>query len=326
MRARVPVHLSRAAGSARLIGGLAVPVLVLGALGARTGLVPGPAVVSVLLVGFALGLIAVGLAVYALIDIWRSGAEGAGAAFAGILYAAPVLVLFGGVSAAALIFPRLNDVSTDLADPPGFDDAGAVAAAETVSEPLAQQSESYPDLAPRVYAVPIAAVYAAALKLAEERGWEIVEDAPPPLSPEEAEAAARPAPAEDPAVVKVLAAKRVATQSRSEVVVDPPTAAPAAATPPPEVATLHAVARTPLFGFPDDVVVRLRPEGNRTRLDMRSASRTGLHDLGQNARRIRGFLAALDTALQPSPTAPPVPAPVESPPLSPDERGGSASQ
>ncbi|MBA3519845.1 MAG: hypothetical protein H0T75_19905, partial [Rhizobiales bacterium] len=54
MRARVPVHLSRAAGWARLVGGLAVPVLVLGALGARAGLVPGPALVSVLLVGFVL--------------------------------------------------------------------------------------------------------------------------------------------------------------------------------------------------------------------------------------------------------------------------------
>ena len=325
MRARVPVHLSRAAGWARLVGGLAVPVLVLGALGARAGLVPGPALVSVLLVGFVLGLIAVGLAAYALTDIWRSGAEGAGAAFAGILYALPVLVLLGGVSAAALIFPRLNDVSTDLADPPGLEDSAAAAVDETAGERVTLQSEAYPDLAPRIYALPIATVHAAALKLAEERGWEIVADTPPPSSALEAEAAASPAPAQDPAVVRALGTKRVAARSRSEGVIETPTAAREAESHQPETATLHAVARTPLFGFADDVLVRLRPEGSRTRLDMRSVSRTGLHDLGQNARRIRSFLADLDAALQPSLTAPPPPAPVESPPLPPDERG-SASQ
>ena len=47
------------------------------------------------------------------------------------------------------------------------------------------------------------------------------------------------------------------------------------------------------FGFKDDVVVRVRPEGEGSRIDVRSASRVGVSDLGANAARIRSFLAKL---------------------------------
>lgn len=55
-----------------------------------------------------------------------------------------------------------------------------------------------------------------------------------------------------------------------------------------------------VFGFTDDVVVRLRGEGERLVLDVRSASRFGGADLGANARRIRAFQLALDEALRPA--------------------------
>jgi uncharacterized protein (DUF1499 family) len=47
------------------------------------------------------------------------------------------------------------------------------------------------------------------------------------------------------------------------------------------------------FGFKDDVVVRVRPEGEGSRVDVRSVSRVGVSDLGANAARIRSFLAKL---------------------------------
>ena len=56
---------------------------------------------------------------------------------------------------------------------------------------------------------------------------------------------------------------------------------------------LEASARTRWFGFTDDVVVRLRPEGDLTRIDVRSASRLGTSDLGANAERIRALLERL---------------------------------
>ena len=47
------------------------------------------------------------------------------------------------------------------------------------------------------------------------------------------------------------------------------------------------------FGFKDDIVVRVRPEGAGSRVDVRSMSRVGLSDLGANAARVRAFLARL---------------------------------
>jgi hypothetical protein len=58
--------------------------------------------------------------------------------------------------------------------------------------------------------------------------------------------------------------------------------------------TLEFTGYSLLAGFASDVAIRLRPDGLRTRVDMRSASRYGTHDQGENARRIVGFLDALD--------------------------------
>lgn len=56
---------------------------------------------------------------------------------------------------------------------------------------------------------------------------------------------------------------------------------------------LEASDRTLWFGFVDDIVVRLRPQDGGTRIDMRSASREGLGDLGKNAARIEALFARL---------------------------------
>ena len=58
--------------------------------------------------------------------------------------------------------------------------------------------------------------------------------------------------------------------------------------------TIEAVARTPIMGFRDDVVIRISPLGQGTRVDLRSASRYGTHDFGANAARLRAFLEDLD--------------------------------
>ncbi|MGE0845539.1 MAG: DUF1499 domain-containing protein [Flavobacteriaceae bacterium] len=63
---------------------------------------------------------------------------------------------------------------------------------------------------------------------------------------------------------------------------------------------LEAIAYTPFFGFRDDVAVIVSRLGeDRTRIDMRSASRYGRHDLGRNAARIFAFLQAVVAASAP---------------------------
>ena len=59
---------------------------------------------------------------------------------------------------------------------------------------------------------------------------------------------------------------------------------------------LEAVDTTAWFGFQDDIVVRLRPDGTGSRIDIRSKSRVGASDLGANARRIRDFTQRLTAA------------------------------
>jgi len=67
---------------------------------------------------------------------------------------------------------------------------------------------------------------------------------------------------------------------------------------------IEAVAKTLVFGFEDDVVIVVKREAPReTRVDMRSASRVGRHDFGENAARIYDFLTDLTNRLE-QPVAP----------------------
>jgi hypothetical protein len=58
------------------------------------------------------------------------------------------------------------------------------------------------------------------------------------------------------------------------------------------------VATTLVFAFRQDVVIRIVPDGDGTRVDMRSAARNAAHDLGSDADRVRRFFADLDNALE----------------------------
>ena len=60
---------------------------------------------------------------------------------------------------------------------------------------------------------------------------------------------------------------------------------------------LSAVHETPLVPFKDDVTVTIRRRGGQTVVSVRSQSRVGKWDFGQNARNIRDLLQALDAEL-----------------------------
>lgn len=53
---------------------------------------------------------------------------------------------------------------------------------------------------------------------------------------------------------------------------------------------IEGTATTAWFGFKDDVVIRIRPDGHGSRIDVRSVSRVGRGDAGENARRVRALL------------------------------------
>lgn len=60
---------------------------------------------------------------------------------------------------------------------------------------------------------------------------------------------------------------------------------------------IEAVDTSLLYGFKDDMVVRIQESGEGTRVDVRSMSRVGRSDLGMNAKRIRTFMARLRASL-----------------------------
>jgi uncharacterized protein (DUF1499 family) len=66
----------------------------------------------------------------------------------------------------------------------------------------------------------------------------------------------------------------------------------------PQEGRIEATDTSLLFGFKDDVVIRVAPHGSGTQVDVRSLSRVGGSDFGVNAKRVHNYLQRLsaDTA------------------------------
>jgi uncharacterized protein (DUF1499 family) len=152
---------------------------------------------------------------------------------AGILLAGLYVVL--PMFQAFFVLPMINDITTDLADPPAF-----VASSHPAPPPefADKQSAAYPDLGPVTLPLESEAAFDAARAAAIAMDWVI------------------------------------RGEDRDS-------------------GRIEAVATTPVMRFKDDIAIRLRPEGDGTRVDIRSRSRAGRHDFGANAERIRAFLAKL---------------------------------
>jgi len=58
---------------------------------------------------------------------------------------------------------------------------------------------------------------------------------------------------------------------------------------------IEAVDTTFWFGFKDDLIVRIKPKGTGSVIDLRSVSRVGQSDLGANAMRISRFIDEFNT-------------------------------
>jgi hypothetical protein len=229
-------------------------VLVVGVVLHRLTPFPTPVAINL----FQVCLVGIGLAVLlgliAFAQIWRRGYAGAGGAAVGVLL--PLMLLAWPLTfvPAFLNLPPINDVTTDVANPPRFM-ALAKQRADTTSSAAypgqrfaAVQLKAYPDL--RTFVI----------DRSVQETFELVEEAVRKLK------------------------WRVAAS-------DPPVARP------PKGGTLEATDNTLVVGFIDDIVIRVEGSVNRSRIDVRSASRHGQHDLGQNATRVRRFLAELQSRI-----------------------------
>ena len=67
--------------------------------------------------------------------------------------------------------------------------------------------------------------------------------------------------------------------------------------PPRRIGRIEAVARTPVMGFREDVSIRITPDVEGSRVDIRSSSRYFESDLGSNAARVSGLIEDINRAL-----------------------------
>ena len=61
---------------------------------------------------------------------------------------------------------------------------------------------------------------------------------------------------------------------------------------------VEAVARGRFLRFSEDITIRIRPRVDGSRIDIRSASRLGSHDLGTNAARIMAFADEIELLME----------------------------
>ena len=78
---------------------------------------------------------------------------------------------------------------------------------------------------------------------------------------------------------------------------------------PRRIGHIEAVARTPIMGFREDVSIRIAPDRDGSRVDIRSASRYFESDLGSNAARVSKLIDDISTAADSANLKKPLPPP-----------------
>lgn len=68
--------------------------------------------------------------------------------------------------------------------------------------------------------------------------------------------------------------------------------------PPQQPGHIEAVAKTSVMGFREDVAIRIMPDGDGSRVDIRSSSRYFEHDLGSNAARVSSLIDDINAAAE----------------------------
>jgi hypothetical protein len=289
-RSHTEQPVSRLAVWARRIVLFSLAATLIAVILVRSGALDIVPALSTLAGALVLACVAILVALGAGVVIWREGVGGgrqaATALFIGFALIAYPLYL--GIKASRL--PAIYDITTDPIDPPQFDaiarlrprDANPITYAGLYT--AEQQHAAYSDIEPDDTNSTPQEAYDAAMKVITKRKWRVVDARPP--------------------------------QGSLPHIIDTRTSQGAAA----RDGIIEAVARTPILGFRDDVVVRVRATTDGARIDVRSASRYGRHDLGTNAKRVRNLIDDIDDVLA-------LPPPVKkAPPAPPAAKGSQAKR
>ena len=177
---------SAAAIWGRALAAFALALAAIAILLARSGAVEATGALSVLGAAIICACLALLLAGAGAIVVWQSGRRGLGAIVAGVFAATLVLVYPAWLAAQALRLPLLNDVSTDLNDPPDFSRAGKAAAARggvdhpSISPEVRDlQRRAYKDVQPILLDLDIDEAWPLVQKAVAARKWRVVDEVRP---------------------------------------------------------------------------------------------------------------------------------------------------
>lgn len=175
MRSTAAKPFSRAALAGAVLGAAGLAGLIGLGLGFRLGLwtvFPALAAAQWFVYAAALGLL---LAIVGAVRA-RPGANkrGFGLSLIGAAFALPVVAIGAHWDYITRTSPPINDISTDIDDPPVFWDMPQPTAYPAQNAPV--QRAGYPDLVSLRLAIAPERAYADALALARANGWEIVAD------------------------------------------------------------------------------------------------------------------------------------------------------
>ena len=175
------MHTSIVARLAGIAGGLAVAAFVGPPLLVRLGWLSPMAAFGTFMLGALLGAIALVLGV---MGLWATrqaaGRSGRSAALFASLAGLAITAVVASQAGPSADYPPINDITTDLVDPPAFRALAEEPAnagrdmAHPGDEFAAAQREAYPDLAPLELPLSPAAAFEHAEAAAESVGWQVV--------------------------------------------------------------------------------------------------------------------------------------------------------
>ena len=237
-------------------------------------------------VGFILTIVALLLGLRAISLLWVKGYGGGTMAIAGLIIVLVILLPFMYFAFLGLRLPLANDVSTDAFNPPKYVQADLKRANASRSNinPVGSYDRdhalkivaAYPKLQSRRYPAGPERVLEAVRAIVLANNWPVTGVRGIPEIGSNVE--------DDQELADNASEENTDNSVSDSLEVG-------------EDMYLEFLERTPVFGFPNDVVVRIVNEDRNTRVDLRVSSRFGKHDLGYNARLIERFLFQLDTAL-----------------------------
>ncbi|SHL51790.1 DUF1499 domain-containing protein [Roseibium suaedae] len=181
---RYSIYEARIAGSGRLIGSVALPMIVIAVLAHRAkylGLFEMLAAI-----GFAacLALLAIVMCIAGLVVIWRQGGVGLGNALAGLLYGAIALLPASALVLAPRFLDQSPDVSTSVIDPPAIERQEAALWPPMLVAHLGlneDQRDQFPDIVSRRYRLIPMDLHAAVREVVARNGWTLTDETPPDL-------------------------------------------------------------------------------------------------------------------------------------------------